>query len=808
MSSRGSLLYLLVLHLCMLTLALAPLPALAEEETDEPETAGLVEGDEAEEIEEVDVEERDEVDDVITVTANRREENIQDAAISVTAMDSSFIEEVGLTSFAEMQKFTPNLQVIEGSDTRATSIMIRGIGSVGSNAGIDPTVAVFVDGIYQGRAGMSVGDLLDVSSIEVLRGPQGTLYGKNTAAGAIKIETKRPTYEPTMEGEIVSGNYSNYEGRFAGNLPLIDDVLATRFSGYGVTRNGYEKNKAVDHYDAYINDTEKWGLRSKTLWDVNDSGSLLFSGDYSKQDDKCCVADILEYGNDPNSVLPNGEDMALWQGLQPLNPPDVGDRDVYADVQPRNEVEVGGAAVEGTYELDEFTLTTLTGYRTYSSDSLFDGDFSEIDAITWKTKVNLDQVSTELRLVSPTYDTFDFVSGLYFYHSNMHTKDRLGFTEEYMKWTFFYLAPQFNDGNSRHRSYSTAGYADLNVNLSEITGWKPDISFTGGVRVGWERKEHKGSQIATGPLSDGSIPGVPETPISGPPSYSDQSKDKAYVTGRAILKYKPTEDIMLYTSFANGFKSGGYNQLRSSGAFNDPNLLWFDPEYSYSYEVGLKTTWLDRRVTANITAYFTDYKDFQAQIFDGLGIYLRNAGRFYTYGFESDVTVVPLPGMIWSLTVGLTETEYQDFDNGPCTQQQVSDWAAAQPPGSTAVCTQDLKGKRLAQTPKWNIGTFAAYENSLPGIDIDWFAQMDHQYTSNRYMSASLDKKLKKGAYNLLSFRAGLRHPESAWEVAAWVKNVTDKDWWAAGFEVPTLGGYAVFTGPPRTYGLTLRAKF
>jgi iron complex outermembrane receptor protein len=260
MSLSDHLHYLLASFFAIAVLAMAPAAAFAQDtdEAGDAETSeldasededGSGEDDNEDVSDEADEEVEDEEVDVITVTANRREENLQDTAISVTALDSSFLEEVGLTDFAEIQKFTPNLQIVQSADTRSTSIRIRGIGSAGGNAGVDPTVGVFIDGVYQGRAGMSVQDLLDIDRVEVLRGPQGTLYGKNTAAGAIKVTTKRPDYEPAAEIEAVAGNYSNYEGRFALNIPILDEHLATRVSGYGVTRNGFEKNKAANRYD-------------------------------------------------------------------------------------------------------------------------------------------------------------------------------------------------------------------------------------------------------------------------------------------------------------------------------------------------------------------------------------------------------------------------------------------------------------------------------------------------------------------------------------------------------------------------------
>jgi iron complex outermembrane receptor protein len=266
---------------------------------------------------------------------------------------------------------------------------------------------------------------------------------------------------------------------------------------------------------------------------------------------------------------------------------------------------------------------------------------------------------------------------------------------------------------------------------------------------------------------------------------------------------------MLYASYATGYKSGGFNQLRTEGQTDDPSALAFGPEESASGELGLRSTWLNRMITFNITGYFTKYSDFQAQVFDGFGIRVINAGSFQTYGFESDITLVPFPGWITVFTAGLTKTIYTDFEEGPCQQ----DDAVATPIG----CTQDLTGRPLDNTPLWNLGLFTSYERALPvalpllqgdNAEINWFVMMDYNYQSSRYLNASLDPALKVDPTSILGFRAGLRHPDTRWEVNAWIKNVTDEDYWAIGFDVPTMGGYAGFQAAPRTFGGTIRVKF
>ncbi|MDE0884658.1 MAG: TonB-dependent receptor, partial [Myxococcota bacterium] len=201
------------------------------------------------------------------VTASKRAETLQSVPISMTALGGETLRDAGITTFSDLQNFVPNLEIIPVTDTRSTSIRIRGIGSVGSNAGIDPSVGVFIDGVYQGRAGMSVGDLLDIERVEVLRGPQGTLYGKNTAAGAINIITRDPDSEQSVFLEGVAGKYNDLQFRGSANFPLLEDQLALRVAGYSSKRDGWDINR-VNGQD--VNNVDKWGMRAKLLWDVND----------------------------------------------------------------------------------------------------------------------------------------------------------------------------------------------------------------------------------------------------------------------------------------------------------------------------------------------------------------------------------------------------------------------------------------------------------------------------------------------------------------------------------------------------------
>jgi len=834
-------------------------PAAGSPETDAESEADPLDESEADPVDDPGAEEsaiaasqRDDVEELF-VTATKREESLQDVPISMSALNAGFLDDAGLTKFAQLQEYVPNLTINPVTDTRGTIIRIRGIGSTGVNAGIDPSVGVFIDGVYQGRAGMSVGDLLDIERVEVLRGPQGTLYGKNTAAGLINIISKRPVYEWEAIAEGVYGNFGNYEGRASVNIPIVDEHVAMRFSGYQVTRDGFDKRLNIggrsdppdnindDWFifeDGRVNDDNRWGTKARLLLDVMDNLSFLVTGDYSYQNTNCCVADLitLEGEANPNGdAFPNLWPRARFQKMAqpvatggtgiPLPPKGAFDHLVTANQDPKNVVEIGGVALDGTYEFDDIpvlggsVLNLIASWRTYASDSQFDGDFSYYDAVLAWTQTELDQYSAELRLASPGGEFVDYQTGLYFYHQDQDTLDRMGYEWDFVRVFIPGLMgePVHNIGDNTHKTWSYAGFGQVTLNPSDL--W----SLTGGLRVTHEKKTRVGSQTSEPPQF------VDAPPILGPDISRDEERSVTNVSGMASLRFFPTEDIMIYGSFATGFKSGGFNQLRT---LDDPTVpAEFDDEESMNFELGTKTTWFERMLTLNVTGFYTDYDQFQALTFDGSSINVRNAGSLESYGVEGDLLLVPYPGLIFGTAVGFNIAKYKSFKLGEQTAEQrwyaTFDDTVSTPdfpdgagfpincsgtgdPSLTFPddCVQDLSGKRLDSAPDWSVSAFAQYEYLLPWLPLELFLRTEYAFSSTRYLAQDLDRNLKQNSTHIVNLRGGFRAEDKLWEVTGWVKNLADEEYNVVGFDVPILNGFAGINGPPRQYGVTLRLTF
>jgi iron complex outermembrane receptor protein len=691
-------------------------------------------------------------------------------------------------------------------------------------------VGVFIDGVYQGRAGMSVADLLDVERVEVLRGPQGTLYGKNTAAGAINVISRRPNYDWQADLEGVFGNYSNLQGRASVNIPIVDQRIATRLSGYRVVRDGFDRRlnaaKAGDRTpfeDERVNDADKWGVKGRFLFDVTDAFSFLVTGDYSYEDTKCCVADIVTFEGFPTLVralnfpgipLNSGRVVGLstpdvspirptGTGI-PLPPDDAFDNLVSADQDPGNKIEIGGVSVDATWDLGDVPLiggssvNLIGAWRTYSSDSIFDGDFSYYNAVVAFTDTSLDQYSAELRLVSPSGGFVEYQAGFYFFHMSHDTLDRNGFEQDFSN-LFPVFPPTENFNDNTHETFSYAGFGQATLDLHEK--WK----LTGGLRATYEEKTRVGSNRSTSPGLD--IP-----PIIGPPIDKDQQRDVTNVSGKVSLRYFPTEDAMIYGGFSSGFKSGGFNQLRTQVGVEGE----FEDEESLNWEVGARTTWFDRRLTLNGTFFWTEYDNFQAQTFDGISIDVRNAGSLRSYGIEADFVLAPASGLVLGSAVGWNIAEYTDFKNGEATAEQRWFASGGFPANCTGSdCVQDLTGEVLDNAPHWSVNAYGQYDFPLPGIPVDLFLRGEYTYTSGRYLAQDLDRNLFQPGTHVVNLRGGLKSDWqvrqiglSGWELIGWVRNLTDEGYNVIGFDVPTLNGFAGVNAPPRQYGLTVRLHF
>ena len=758
--------------------------------------------------------------DEIIVTATKREEKLQDVPISVSVFDTDFLEDTGVKGLTELQDYTPSLSIKSGTGSRATAIRIRGIGSAGSNSGIDPSVGVFVDGVYQSRAGMSLVDLIDIERVEVLRGPQGTLYGKNTAAGAINILTKRPSMEMEGELELTYANDDRKDIRGMVNIPLGNSGHAVRASGYLVKGDGLHTNTFTGEE---INNVNKWGARTRFLLDLESKGELLVSADFSKDDTDCCALAVIDYDglstlnapltNDPSAALQSelginaqGNPVLFYtafedsEGFSPPDPDPFGD-ERWFDGNYFNKVDVGGVSAEWNLDLDnKDSVTALGSWRTYRSDSAFDGDFTAYQVSDTTTSVELDQYSLELRLASPGGEKLDYLAGLYAYYADFDSLGTFSLKQPLLENVS--IAPNFplsrlfpqgalNTDTNRYQTTSYAAFGQLVWNINEK--FKPTL----GLRYTYEEKQRVGSQI-TSPSTPLDL-----APIAGPDIVFDSKRSDSAISPSLNLRYFLSDDIMAYAGISRGFKSGGFNQRREAVGSDGE----FGEETATSYELGIKGAFFSG------AAYYVDYDDFQTQTFDGSNFKVTNAGTLESYGGEFEVMFPLKKNLIVGTALGYNKATYADFKNGPCTiEASFIDYYITQgndrgSPGVNANCTTDLTGAPLDNAPEWTVSSFAHFNKDLTE-DLNLAMLLHHSYTDEFFLDQTLDSRLVNDHVNLIDMSVTLANERKGWEASLWGKNLLDEGYYAVGFVIPAAGGYAGVVAPDMTYGATLRFRY
>ncbi|MEZ5568017.1 MAG: TonB-dependent receptor [Halioglobus sp.] len=758
----------------------------------------------------------------IIVTANRREQSLQEVPMSVSAFTGQFFADSGVRELAGLDQYTPNLRILR-APIPTPRPCVSASAQWAPMWAVIPAWAIFIDGVYQGRAGMSISDLMDIERVEVLRGPQGTLYGKNTAAGAISIISRPPSTEYEGEAEVTYNNEARLELRGMLNVPLGDSGHATRMTGFYINGDHLFEN---DFNGEKLNNADKWGLKSRTRFDGSgDSdgdglGEFLVTVDYTREDTDCCAVAVLDYSgfstlNAPTTNTPSqafqdqlGRNAAgdlIYQyssfedssGFSPPRADPFGD-DYWLDAETFNKVEVGGIGLEWNKDvLEDHVLTFIGAWRHYESDSAFDGDFTAYDAVVSTTTIDFDQYSAELRITSPGGETFDYQGGLYAYYSEL---DSVGtFLQSQELVTNMGIDQFFPTGtlNTDLNAYDTTSYAAFGQVVWNIT---EQFSATLGLRYTFEEKNREGSQITNPP----SVLDIP--PVAGPDVFYDENRSDDDISPSFNLRYFFTPDLMLYGSFSRGFKSGGFNQRRElAGATGE-----FDEEIATNYEVGFKSSTDDRRLQLNGTFYFVHYDDFQSQTFDGNTLRVTNAGAMESYGSELELVFIPLANLTVSSALGYNKAEYKEFDNGQCTVGEtvfnyyIRDGAQGGNPTLGGGCVRDLAGEAIDNAPEWTVSSFAQYDMELPG-DLVGVLRLEHSFIDSYFLDQDLDPMLENDAVNLINLRYTLTNPERSWETALWGRNLLDEEYLVFGIDVPVLGGFAGVPAPGVVYGITLR---
>jgi iron complex outermembrane recepter protein len=789
----------------------------AAESTDELQNSSVGTGDEDGEAE-------------IIVTARRRQESAQDIPVAVSVIGGEHIDNTGSFNVGRLTQLTPTLQFYS-SNPRNTAVNIRGIGvPFGlTNDGIEQGVGIYVDDVYYSRVASATFDFLDVAQIEVLRGPQGTLYGKNTTAGAINIATNKPSFNFEGKAELSVGNYGFKQAKAAISGP-VSDKIAFRLALSATNRRGTIYNVTSDKW---IQSQDNIGLRGQLLWQPTDSVDVTFSGDYSIQDAECCGSVFVRTGTTQRALNRQYAALAAAQGYTVVstNPFDRV-TDIDANLNAGNKI--GGAAVRVNWELGAGTFTSVTAWRFWDWKPENDRDFTGLPIVTRSQNPSQqDQYTQEFRY-NYSGDRVDFVVGAFGYQQRIDTQGTEQHGAASSRWNINPSSALANNPavlsgltaiNTQYlKNTSAAVFGQASFKLTDALTIQP------GVRLNYDKKDGyyerrvfagDGTPVVFGPTDAITLARLAIfAPQLIAPTFSDWN-----FSYDLTASYKVSPDVLLYATYAKSFKSGGINQNGvPADAAGNPILgaATVKPESVNHFELGLKTEFLDRKAVFNLSAFRTDIGNYQANVNNGqFGVlrgYLANAGKVRSQGIEADLSIRPSERFNAYLNTAYTDATYKKFVDAPCppelsggttvTGSQVP--GSAGTPGALSPANCDISGQRLPGVSKlaFSYGAEGNVPAKLLGKTGQAYLGFDGSHRTRFSSNPSPSAYTWIDGYTLTNFRAGFRS-DDGFNLFGWIRNAFDTNYFEQLSVGPGNTGLIVgLPGDPRTYGITIKAEF
>ncbi len=691
--------------------------------------------------------------EVITVTAQKREETLTDVPVAVTAVTGASIERTANYSLETIQKLVPSLSFRKGTTTRNSALILRGVGTISFSVAAEPAVATVVDGVVLARSGQSFSDLYDVERVEVLRGPQGTLFGKNASAGVINIVTKSPSEDPETEIGVAAFEGGEYRVK-ASTSGALNPAMRGRLTGFYGSFDGPHTNV----FDGEkINGYERYGVRGVLDWDLGADVTARLIADYAEADDNCCGELI---GTTPNDAL-------VLANLGAATPLGDETRAVNHNLTASTQDTTYGVSGEFNWGLGDHTVTSITAYRSWENREIRDGDWQP-GFTTSGIELHDDgpqettQFSQELRLTSPGGEKFDYVAGLFLWNvetDRQFTRDVFGCLDADA------VTPGVQAGACTPATSVTSfltGTADINTEIRNAAifgqgtyALNDEWKLIGGLRATYDEVSFTHSRVAN-PATGG--PGVRPANASG---LVSNETDNTGFSGKLGAQWFPNEDVMAYATYSRGYKGPAFNVFFNLTEGRDD--LPIEEETSNSFEVGLKATSPDNRVQMNAAMFYAEYSDFQANNFDTVAgqvvTRLTNAGDVRTQGFELDALWTPNDAWDFTAAVAYTDAEVTDFNVAGV--------------GATVASGTPLP---LVPEIKTSLGARYSQETSsrLP-FNIEYDANLVYQTETSSDFSGN--PALDIGSYGILDLGLTLVDKADRYEVGFVVKNATDQSY-------------------------------
>ncbi len=717
----------------------------------------------------------------IVVTAQRRSQNLQDVPISVTALSGDTVEKLGFKTSAEIAAQVPNLTIKQSFANSVPQIFLRGVGVNDPNANANGAVGIYVDDVNLVSPSALTFSLFDTDRVEVLRGPQGTLYGRNTTGGAINFISRKP-------GDTQEGYATFRYGRFnskqleAGVTAPVAQGASLRVAGVVEDSEGFHHNRVTGND---LGDVGRWALRGLLRIEPSSSVNILLNvhgGRLANSSTPFEVAGAL----DPVSGGPCDYRTSPCVNLFGYRDADNDPFSHDIDNEGRTRLSNFGASAQVEADFGAAVLTSITAYEKTVRNHREDADGAPQNMLNTQFYDNNRQFSQEFRLTSAGETRLRWMGGLFYSHEETRLNNRYdffrgyrdvveaagfpgGFDPDGINPTGF--TPFLIDQALTQKSNSYAGFANVEFHITS------QLELTLGGRYTREDRAIR-TTIA---FDEGSF----TIPLVD--NFADKEKFDSF-SGKVGLNYKPTDDFLVYASLSKGFKSGGFN---GALVFSEPELEPFKPETLIAYEVGFKASLLDRRLTLNGAAFYYDYKDIQLYTFESAGgipvQVLTNAGSAEVYGVEAELSARPSDRLFISIGGGLLHSKIKEFQtNGGA----------------------DFSGNRLVMAPEVTANALIRYEIPLGEQGLKIGLQTDAHYQSKVFFSTSNSPLLAQDGYGLWNARVSLAETDDRWEIAAQVRNITDRVYRTEAFDFSSSGYNLYIFGAPRTWELSATLRF
>lgn len=730
----------------------------------------------------------------VVVTATRRAQRLQDVPVSVTAVSGETLEKSNFREVSDLQYLAPNVTFSSTNPVaNGGGYQVRGVGTQTYDSGVEQTVGLVVDGVVIGlpRDPGATG-FADVERVEVLRGPQGTLFGKNASAGVIQIISKNPRIgEFSGNLEAAYGERNEQIARGALNIPL-GSTAAMRISAFHTSQDG-----AIPYvlHDGHVGDRDNQGVRGKLLWQPTDNLSFVLTGDYQTGFARDSVI-IHQLGT-------NARYNALFDRFAIKPGPD--SYRAYDDGDWTADTVVKGVSLQADYRLGDFNLTSITAYRASEMTQLSDIDHTPINILNSSNGgLDSNQFTQEIRLTSPGGQRLEYVAGLFYYKTDIK-----GWTTQagdILK--FVYNSPSYPTAvlyGERVQTSETESYAAYGQATYAITD---AVKLIGGLRYT--------NDTVDGALVVNPVPWAPYVLGAGGivPYAGSVSADN--VSGRVGVQYQPSRNLMLYATYSTGYKGPAIDSL--NGVIKEVH-----PETVESYEAGVKSTLWSGRWMLNAAVYSSDFKDFQAQALDMTSatprLALTNAGLMRARGVEVETNLRLTPHLTVGGSASYNDAEYKDYIGSCYTGQPISPIVGQGcylQPGATDVYVANLAGERLVNAPKWSYNLRASYERAVGG-GLLFDASTNWSWRDDAY-ALTADKASIVDAYGILNANIGIGAEDGSWRLGLYGRNILDQMFFAStpALNVPSLapafnvGGRERVISPDafRTIGMKLTVAF